>query len=147
MPLSPAKYAKIHALGDAAELEAAAFFRRHGCYVLTSWTLNPYDFAIDTGDQLLRVEVKSTTTRGHVERGGKEWGWTVAVDCSKPFDLLYVHTPDMHFVIPRTELGTSRRGVTVPSAADVNNGSDSKWLHFESTTWRSHEGAVTTSAS
>lgn len=117
-------------LGDHAEMVAAAWFRAEGYLVSLVWGQGPYDLVVDDGSDRYRVEVKATTRRGHTERGGKEWGWIAIADARKPFDLLYVHTPDIHYVIPRTALGDTRRGLTVPSADDIDAGTESKWLAY-----------------
>jgi hypothetical protein len=114
--------------GDAAELEAAAFFLRQGYVVSFPHSTAPYDMVVDRGFDLVRIEVKSTTQNGRVKRDCKNWGWTVIVDASKPFDFLYVHTPDLHYLIPHSELGDVRKGLMVPTRADLP--SNSKWLRF-----------------
>lgn len=116
------------ATGDAAELDAAAHFRRAGYIVAAPWGAAPYDLVIDNGSTLERVEVKSTTQRGWVKRNCKVWGWTIVVDASKPFDWLYCHTPDVHYLIPKYELGGRRKGVTVPRSEDYPT--ESRWARF-----------------
>lgn len=117
-------------LGDAAEMEAAAYFMRQGRITSFPHSTAPYDFIVDYGDWgFKRVEVKSTTRKAHVKRGCKEWGWVTIVDTRKSFDLLYVHTPDVHYLIPRFALGAQRSGgITVPAAEDYPT--DSKWAEF-----------------
>jgi len=119
-----------NATGDYGEIEAAAWFRRQGYLVSVPWGLGPYDLVVDTGEDMWRVEVKTTTQNGWVKKGCKAWGWTIIVDASKGFDYLYCHTPDIHYFIPKSAIGDKRKGLMVPRYDDTREGTTSKWMQY-----------------
>lgn len=101
--------------GEAGVLEAIHWFGHNGyrVFVPIGGEGQRYDLIVDRDDNLYRVEVKTTTSRGpsgaweaHVAtRGGNRSGKISNTRLSKAdCDLLFIATPDGLWLIPSSEV-------------------------------------------